>query len=61
MSGKPEPQPIPVIVLTGFLGTGKTTLLQKLLTFPKLSNTAILVNEFGEIGIDRHDARPRPS
>ena len=54
MSGRPPPGPIPVVVLTGFLGSGKTTLLQRLLTFPELSDAAVLVNEFGEIGIDHH-------
>lgn len=54
MSGRPQSGPIPVIVLTGFLGSGKTTLLQRLLTFPELSDAAVLVNEFGEIGIDHH-------
>ena len=54
MSGTPAPQPIPVVVLTGFLGSGKTTLLQRLLTVPALADAAVLVNEFGEIGIDHH-------
>ena len=45
---------IPVVVLTGFLGSGKTTLLNRLLRTPDLQDTAVLVNEFGEIGID-HD------
>jgi G3E family GTPase len=54
MSGKPEAQRIPVIVITGFLGSGKTTLLQRLLAFPELSDTAVLINEFGEMGIDHH-------
>jgi G3E family GTPase len=44
--------PIPVAVLTGFLGAGKTTLLNSLLKDPVLSNTAVIINEFGEIGID---------
>ena len=43
-----------MIVLTGFLGSGKTTLLQRLLTFPELGDAVVLVNEFGEIGIDHH-------
>jgi G3E family GTPase len=43
---------IPVTVLTGFLGSGKTTLLNHLLSCPELADTAVLVNEFGEIGID---------
>jgi G3E family GTPase len=42
----------PVNVLTGFLGSGKTTLLQRLLGAPQLSRTAVLINEFGEIGLD---------
>ncbi len=44
--------PIPLTVLTGFLGAGKTTLLNKLLKRPELARTAVLVNEFGEIGLD---------
>jgi G3E family GTPase len=48
-----EPRdPIPVTVLTGFLGSGKTTLLGALLRRPELADTAVIVNEFGEIGLD---------
>ena len=43
---------IPITVLTGFLGSGKTTLLNALLSHEELSDTAVLVNEFGEVGID---------
>jgi G3E family GTPase len=43
---------IPVNVVTGFLGSGKTTLLNRLLRAPQLARTAVLVNEFGEIGLD---------
>ena len=43
---------IPVSVLTGFLGSGKTTLLNRLLRHPGMGETAVVVNEFGAIGID---------
>ncbi len=43
---------VPVLVLTGFLGSGKTTLLNALLRGPALKDAAVIVNEFGEIGID---------
>lgn len=46
--------PIPLNVFTGFLGAGKTTLLNRLLKDPALSDTAVLVNEVGEIGIDHN-------
>ncbi|MEE2980838.1 MAG: GTP-binding protein [Pseudomonadota bacterium] len=42
----------PVSVLTGFLGSGKTTLLNGLLADPHMAETAVLVNEFGDVGID---------
>lgn len=45
---------IPVSVLTGFLGSGKTTLLGRLLRHPAFSRTAVIINEFGKIGLD-HD------
>ena len=43
---------IPVSVITGFLGSGKTTLLSELLNSDDMQNAAIIINEFGEIGID---------
>jgi G3E family GTPase len=44
----------PVNLLTGFLGSGKTTLLQRLLADPALADCAVLINEFGEVGLDHH-------
>ena len=43
---------IPVTVLTGFLGSGKTTVLSRLLGRPAFANTAVVINEFGEISLD---------
>lgn len=42
----------PITLLTGFLGAGKTTLLNRLLADPALAETAVLINEFGEVGLD---------
>ncbi len=46
------PPKLPILILTGFLGSGKTTLLNALLRQPAFSDTAVVVNEFGEIGLD---------
>ncbi len=43
---------IPVTILTGFLGSGKTTVLRHVLQHPGFADTAVLINEFGEIGLD---------
>jgi G3E family GTPase len=52
MSEPTSPGKIPVTVLTGYLGAGKTTLLNRILSEPHGKKYAVIVNEFGEIGID---------
>jgi G3E family GTPase len=44
---------LPVSLITGFLGSGKTTLINRLLRHPAMANTAIVVNEFGEVALDQ--------
>lgn len=44
----------PVVLLTGFLGSGKTTVLSRLLRRPELGETAVIVNELGDVAIDHH-------
>ena len=46
------PRFTPVHLITGFLGSGKTTLLRRWLASPDLADTAVLINEFGEVGLD---------
>jgi len=48
-SGRPRGPvaPLPLTVLTGFLGAGKTSLLNRLVTDPALAETAVIINEFG--------------
>jgi G3E family GTPase len=50
--------PIPLTVLTGFLGAGKTSLLNRLMSEPALAETAVIINEFGEVGLDHLLVRP---
>jgi len=52
--GAPDPLSgrLPVTVITGFLGSGKTTLLRRLLRHPGMSRAAVIINEFGEVGLD---------
>lgn len=45
---------IPLTLLTGFLGSGKTTLLNALLKTPELANSAVLINEFGDVALDHY-------
>ena len=47
-----QPDLIPVTVITGFLGSGKTSVLSHLLSQPTLANTAVIINEFGDISLD---------
>jgi G3E family GTPase len=49
---RPRGARLPVVVVTGFLGAGKTSLIRALLAKPEAKNTAVIVNEFGEVGID---------
>lgn len=52
MSNPNSDAPIPVAVLTGALGSGKTTFIRDLMRRPEMAGTALIVNEFGEVGLD---------
>jgi G3E family GTPase len=51
------PDRLPVVLVTGFLGSGKTTLISALLAHPDMGETVVLVNELGEVAIDHHLVR----
>src|SRR5437763_5143576 len=52
--GATGPDTVPVTLLTGFLGSGKTTLLRRVLSAAEFSDTAVVINEIGEISIDHY-------
>jgi G3E family GTPase len=54
MSKTPATGRVPVTLLTGFLGSGKTSLINRLIMDPAMDTVAVFINEFGEIGIDHH-------
>ena len=54
VASDPVPDSLPMTVLTGFLGSGKTTLLRRALGAPAFTDTAVIINEIGEIAIDHY-------
>jgi G3E family GTPase len=58
MNAASPAEPIPLTVLTGFLGAGKTSLLNRLVNDPALAETAVIINEFGEVGLDHLLVKP---
>lgn len=53
-AGEDRDRRVPVILLTGFLGAGKTTVLNHLLRQPEMAGSAVLINELGAVGVDHH-------
>ena len=51
----PDLSKLPVTVITGFLGAGKTTLIRHLMQNPQGKRLAVVVNEFGDVGVDGYD------
>ncbi len=49
---KANSRQLPILIVTGYLGAGKTSFISQLLTLEFMSNTAVIINEFGEIGLD---------
>jgi len=62
MACPPPPPPIPILLLTGHLGAGKTTALNHLLGLPEIASRqpALIINEFGRLGVDGRLVRPGP-
>jgi G3E family GTPase len=52
---------LPVSLITGFLGSGKTTLLNRLLQRAEMADSAVIINEFGEVPIDHLLVEPMPA
>jgi len=52
MSGETMPDLIPATLLTGFLGSGKTTVLNRLVRQPEMADALVIINEFGEMALD---------
>ena len=48
------PKKIPTSIITGFLGSGKTTILNVIINYKEFKNTLLIINEFGKISIDHH-------
>lgn len=54
LTAAPRPAPRPIYILTGFLGSGKTSFLNRVLRHPGFKDAAVMINEWGEIAIDHH-------